>query len=225
MMGMVGMAEEPGTETRIAVSHDVGRTFGASLIVDGNTCPCCRTTLALGAPGEVYVAWRKIFEGGIRDIAVARSTDGAMSFGEPRAVHHDGWEFPGCPHAGPSLAVDAEGRLHAAWYTGRDGRQGLWYAASSDGGATFSEPTPVLTDEWVPPSQARLAVHEGEVWVAWDDLREPVRRVRLARIEGGRLGDIVFEATGQSPQLTFGNDDGLLVWHDGDAVKSLVIGH
>jgi hypothetical protein len=215
---------EPGTEMRIAVSHDGAVTFGPSLIVDGDTCPCCRTSLALGGGGEIYVAWRKIFAGGIRDIVVARSTDGGVSFAAPRPVHRDGWEFPGCPHAGPSLAVDDSGRLHVAWYTGREGRQGLWYVFSDDRGETFSEPSPILTDAWVPPSQARLAAYGGEVWVAWDDLRQSVRRVRLARIEEGRVSDIAFEGVGQSPSVALGTRGGLLAWHDGESVRVMAFG-
>jgi len=215
---------EPGTEMRIAASHDDGRTFSPSRVVDGDTCPCCRTTMGLGAQGEIYVAWRKIFDGGIRDIAVARSTDGGATFSTPTAVHPDGWEFPGCPHAGPSLAVGGDGVLHATWYTGKEGRQGLWYAASPDGGATFGEPLAVLTDTWVPPSQARLALDGEDVWVAWDDLRLPEHRVGLARMEDGRLAEVEVRAVGRSPQLAFGPSGGLLVWHDGQAVKAVALG-
>jgi hypothetical protein len=216
--------EEPGTEMRVAVSVDGGRTFGSSLVVDGNTCPCCRTSLAVGNQGEIYVAWRKIYEGGIRDITVARSTDGGASFAAPQPVHRDEWEFPGCPHAGPSLAVDDASRLHVAWYTGREDRQGLWYAVSEDRGETFSDPVAILTDEWVPPSQARLGVGSGEVWVAWDDLRESVRRVRLARVVDGRIEQVAFEGVGQSPALAVGPAGGLLVWLDGESVRSLTFG-
>ena len=216
--------EEPGTEMRVAVSHDGGRTFEPSVVVDGDSCPCCRTALALGPDGAVYVGWRKIFEGGIRDIAVARSEDGGATFAAPRPVHQDHWEFPGCPHAGPSLALDDDGRLHAAWYTGRDGRQGLWYAVSEDSGVTFSEPIAILTDEWVPPSQARLAIVDGEVWVAWDDLRQETRRVRLARLEGSRFKELQTGAMGQSPSLAFADGHGALAWHDGESVRVLTIG-
>src|SRR5690606_31302844 len=92
-------------------------------------------------------------------------------------VHNDDWEFAGCPHAGPSLVVGPDGRLHASWYTGRPDRQGLWYAVSDDQGDSFSEPIAILTDSFVPASQARLALVGDEVWVAWDDLRTETPKI------------------------------------------------
>jgi hypothetical protein len=210
---------EPGTEIRIAASRDGGRSFSPSVIVDGDSCPCCRTAVVVGPDGTVYTAWRKIFAGGIRDIAVARSGDGGRTFSSARAVHPDQWEFSACPHAGPSLAVDGRGRLHAAWYNGAAGRQGLWYAVSDDGGDSFSAPIALLTDEWVPPSQARLAVDGDAVWVAWDDLRETTRRVHLARITDGRVAEVGPGLEGRSPALVVAGGRGSLAWHDGEAVR------
>src|SRR5690606_32160280 len=148
---------------------------GASVVVDHDSCPCCRTALVVAPDGSIFTAWRKVFEGGIRDIAISRSSDDGRTFSPARPVHGDLWEFSACPHAGPSLAIGGEGRRHAAWYAGAAGRQGLWYAASADGGASFGPPVPLLTDEWVPPSQARLASDQDVTWVAWDDLREETR--------------------------------------------------
>jgi hypothetical protein len=50
--------------------------FREGVVVDRDVCPCCRTGPATGPDGSVYVVWRRIFEGGVRDIAIARSTDG-----------------------------------------------------------------------------------------------------------------------------------------------------
>ena len=119
------------------------------------SAPCCRTALALAPDGGVYLVWRKVFPGSVRDVAIAHSADGGQSFSAPERVHADGWVFAGCPHAGPSVAVDATGRVHVAWYTGREGRQGLWYASRADGGR-FGEPVALATGEWVPPSQVNF---------------------------------------------------------------------
>ncbi len=212
---------EPGTEIRVARSSDSGRSFGASVVVDHDSCPCCRTAVAIGSDGSIFTAWRKVFHGGIRDIAISRSSDDGRTFSPARPVHEDHWEFSACPHAGPSLAIDGEGHLHSAWYTGADGRQGLWYAASADGGDSFGAPVPILTDEWVPPSQARLAPDQDVVWVAWDDLREESRRVRLALIEGGRVTPLSSAPTGHSPAIAAANGRGVVAWLDGDAVRML----
>ena len=210
-----------GPEIRIARSADAGRTFEPSVVVDSAACPCCRTSLALGPQGEVYVAWRKIFPGSIRDVVVARADAGTLRFDEPVRVHEDGWEFPGCPHAGPSLAVDPEGRLLVGWYTGRDGRQGLWYAASGDGGRTWSTPGAVLTGDWVPPSQLRLAVAGERVWATWDDLTSGTAVVRTA---SGRVGDPLepderFRQPGSDPAIAASGENAFVAWLDGSTVR------
>lgn len=222
MHGHGGMAEDPtlpGSEIRVAKSADGGRTFGPSLVVDGNVCPCCRTSLAAAPDGSIYVAWRKVYTGDVRDPVVARLAPGASAFSAPVRVHADGWVFPGCPHAGPSLAVDARGRVHVAWYTGRDGRQGLWYATSGDGGRTFGAPAALLTAGWVPPSQVALAVEGDRVWATWDDRREQDGRVTLARLDGGTPHVVAREPVGRSPALASGPRGLLVAWHQGQSVR------
>ena len=223
MHGHGGMAEDPtlpGSEIRVAKSTDGGKTFGPSLVVDGNVCPCCRTSLAVGADGSVFVAWRKVYAGDVRDVVVATLAPGAAAFGAPVSVHQDGWVFPGCPHAGPSLAVDGAGKVHVAWYTGKDGRQGLWHAVSADGARTFGEPVALLTGKWVPPSQVALAANGDRVWAAWDERREAAGPVTLARIGAdGRVDVQAREAGGRSPALARTASGVLLAWHTGETVR------
>lgn len=222
MHGHGGMAEDPtlpGSEVRVAKSTDGGRTFGPGVVVDGGVCPCCRTSLAVGADGSIYVAWRKVYAGDVRDVVVARLAPGAAAFAAPVRVHADAWVFPGCPHAGPSLAVDGQGRVHVAWYTGKDGRQGLWHAVSADGGRTFGQPAALLTGKWVPPSQVALAPDGDRVWASWDDRRAADGPVTLARIDGDRVDVVARERAGRSPALASAGNGLVLAWHEGQSVR------
>src|SRR5690606_2687359 len=88
-----GALEEPSSQIRVARSLDGGRTFGPSVLVAEQACPCCRTSLAVGPSGEVYLAWRAVFAGSIRDVVVARSDDGGRSFRPAIPVHDDGWRL------------------------------------------------------------------------------------------------------------------------------------
>lgn len=218
--GGSGEAQLPGSELWIAVSRDGGESFEEVAIVDRDVCPCCRTGLATGPDGAVYVVWRKIFAGDVRDIAIARSTDGGATFSEPVPVHRDGWVFPGCPHAGPTIAIDEAGGVHVAWYTGKEGAQGTYYAASTDGGRSFGTPIGLLTGEWVPPSIARVAAAGGSVWLAWDDRREErdQRTVFLARVERGALSTPI-ALRGTTPDLALAGTLGVLAWQQGDRVQ------
>ncbi len=97
-------------------STDGGKTWEPNRpIYTDPTCPCCRTSVAVAAGGTIYVAWRSILPGDIRDVVVTRSADAGATWAEPVRVREDNWVYPGCPHAGPSLEVDADGAVHVAW--------------------------------------------------------------------------------------------------------------
>ena len=205
--GVVRVADPPpgerGPEIRVARSTDGGRTFGAGAVVSVDACPCCRTAMAVAPDGIVYLAWRHIFEGSVRDVVLARSDDGGVSFEDAVRVHADGWVFDRCPHAGPTLAVAPDGALHVAWYTGREGAAGLFHAVSRDGGRSFGAPQAVLAGDWVPPSTARLAVtDDGTVWLAYEDRRPETPVVRVARVgPEGALESIGVEIAGLAPDM------------------------
>ena len=57
------------------------------------------------------------------DMVVASSTDGGKTFGSPVKIYDDGFQFKGCVHVGAPMAIDSEGTLHVAWYTGATERQ------------------------------------------------------------------------------------------------------
>jgi hypothetical protein len=215
----------PGPEIRIARSTDGGVSFSVSRVVAADACPCCRTAMAAGADGSIYVAWRAN-DDNVRDVVVARSTDGGLSYGAPVRVHADGWRIDGCPHAGPALAVDAAGTVHVAWYTGREDAPGLFYATSRDGAASFTSPLAIQTGDWVPPSLAKLVPGgEGTLWLAWEDRVTEPARIRVARVDPrGRLVTVRGGGAGRSPALARVTEGAALVWLDGAALRYQALG-
>ena len=211
-------ADMPGPEIRVAKSTDGGRSFGTSAVVDRSSCPCCRTSLAVGPEGAVYVAWRKVYEGDIRDMAISSSVDGGATFSDARRVHVDGWNFNGCPHTGPDIVVDAEGRVHVAWYTGAAGGSGLFYAVSD--GDRFTEPVTLQSD--APVSQVRMAQDPGGgVWLAWEDSRSGA--VNLAHASGGSVEAVAKTFSGDQPSLAVGLGITSISWGTPGGVAAEVI--
>ena len=52
-------------------SVDGGRTWSPNVRVGaGEACPCCRTSIAAARDGTVYLAWRAVLPGNVRDIVV-----------------------------------------------------------------------------------------------------------------------------------------------------------
>ncbi|HEY6085476.1 MAG TPA: sialidase family protein, partial [Nitrospira sp.] len=167
--------KDPGTY--VAKSTDQGRTVAKNLKISENTCVCCRMALATSADGLIYVAWRKIFDGNVRETVVSRSTDGGESFSAPVIVGNDRWIYPACPHRPASLGVDRSGRLYVVWYTeGADETPAVYLAYSDDRGATFSEKKQLNHSKGTFPDHPQMAVDpQGRVVVVWEE-QSPVRR-------------------------------------------------
>lgn len=170
-------------------STDQGRTWEANRPIRvEEACPCCRTALASGPDGRLYVAWRGIFRGEVRDIVVARSDDEGRTWSAPVRVHEDGWVVHACPDAGPSLAVGRDGRVHVAWWTGKEGRAGVQYAVAPAGAGSFSAPVPLGLAEFSRPAHVQIALTgQDVVFATWDDgtLKQPAVVARVSR-DGGR---------------------------------------
>ncbi|HEX5631983.1 MAG TPA: sialidase family protein [Gemmatimonadales bacterium] len=186
-------------------SRDYGRTWEPTRMVYREpTCPCCRTAIAAAPDGSLYLAWRAIFAGDVRDVVVMRSPDGGDTWGAPVKPREDGWVFPGCPHAGPSLKVDAAGAVHIAWWQGKAGEAGVYYARSTDGGRSFAA-QPIATAERSSPAHVQLALRrDGRVAVAWDDGHSPLPRVLLRRsVDGGRHFGVAMLLSDDQAAATF----------------------
>jgi hypothetical protein len=181
--------EKSGAAAIFAQSRDNGTTIGKNLTVDGMACPCCRPMATVSPEGTVWLAWRKTFEGNVRDIVLANSVDQGQRFSPPILVQQDGWAFPACPHRGPSIGFDRTGRLYVGWYTeGTDEQPRLWFAISDDRGKTFSTPISLHTSATSLPDQLRMAVHpDGAVVAVWEEVtgvrKRTVLRVSMDRGE------------------------------------------
>lgn len=88
-----------------------------------------RPGMAVAPGGAIHVIWEAS-----GDIRYARSTDGGTTWSVPRAISDDATTT----QEAPTLAVDAGGRLYAAWYDRRTTPPQVFLTRSDDGGATWS---------------------------------------------------------------------------------------
>jgi len=180
------------SKTFLTRSTDAGSTWTPPVLADTNqSCPCCRTAIATGRDGTLYLAWRTVFPGNVRDVVVARSEDHGATWTTPVRVHADNWVFDGCPHAGPSVQVDSAGAVHIAWWTGKQGAAGVFYARSTDRATTFAAPVALGAAEFSAPAHAQLALGtEGTVVVVWDDgtVKTPKVVMRVSHDNGVSFG-------------------------------------
>lgn len=196
-------------------SPDFGGSWEPNRAVWGAVCPCCRVALARDAAGGVRAAWRQHFPGSVRDVVTAPLTP---SPGEPARVYRDDWEYPGCPHTGPALAIDSADVRHVVWYTGRPGGAGVYYGRLAPGADAVEAPAPVVTGSAMQTAHsAILPLPDGGALVATDVGEDGARAIRLARFDsagalvGARTAD--GSAGGSYPQLAgIGPDAALVAW-------------
>jgi hypothetical protein len=130
---------ESNRELFFSSSTDGGHSFSPNQRLATDVCPCCKTSLAVGKDGRVYVSWRQVLPGDYRHIAVTSSSDEGKTFSSATIVSNDEWVLKGCPVSGAALSSDADGTLRVLWYAGGDkGQRGIYWSESRDSGKTFS---------------------------------------------------------------------------------------
>lgn len=205
--------------------------------ITGGVCYCCKTTLAAGAEGSLYAAWRHVYPGNLRDIAFTVSRDGGRTFAPPVRVSEDQWAIDGCPENGPAIAVDPRNQVHLAWPTvvkerGADTLR-LFYAFSRDG-KNFSPRQAIPTEGFarhpqmivLPPAGSAPPGGEQRLALAWDETVGSVRKVVVARGSVSAAGkpDLRREAlagaeSGVYPVLAATPDGLLVAWTSGSVIR------
>lgn len=139
-----------GPALTLRSSIDEGRSWlGAQTVRTGEAVAASgesRPKIAIGRAGELYIAYTKpVARPHIGDIRFMRSLDGGVSFSAPVTVHAN---RDVTTHSFESMIVAGDGRIYIAWVDGRDADaarargeryagSAIYYAVSSDGGASF----------------------------------------------------------------------------------------
>lgn len=175
-------------------SFDGGGTWGADVRVNdvpgsagwtGSGWILPLPAMAVAPNGTVYVVWPD-FRDGNHDIRFARSVDGGATWSASVRVNDDATT---AEQWMPDLALDPFGGVHVAWMDDRDGAHNVYYANSTDGGATWG-PNVRVTDAPTPLLYTRpgdyLAIESdrlGNVYVAWTDGRWVDLDIYFARLD------------------------------------------
>ena len=199
---------------------------GGERSIAGSVCYCCKTALASGPGGALFAAWRHVYPGNVRDIAMAVTRDGGKSFSPPGRVSADGWSIDGCPDDGPAIAVDGGGTVHIVWPTvipGRNPEKALFYASSRDG-VHFTPRLRIPTLGSPNPSHPQIAASpDGRVVVAWDESVSGTRVAAMRDVEIGSGGNPEFgevltiapAGTADHPVVAATDSGFVVVWSTG----------
>jgi len=183
-------------------------------LVQANVCFCCKTAVAT-AGEHVYAAWRHIYPGSLRDIAVARSIDNGASFGAPIRVSEDGWKIDACPDDGPAMVADGHGGIHIVWPTlvaGDTPRKGIFYASLS--GDAFTPRSRLDSGESDPAHPQIAADWHTNTAAVWDERAGETRRVVFRPVSDNvAQPPQIFSAEGVSyPVVAAGEGFWIVLW-------------
>ena len=202
-----------------------GDSRPAEHLIQANVCFCCKT--AVVASGEkVYAAWRHIYPGSLRDIAVARSTDNGATFGPPIRVSEDGWKIDACPDDGPAMAADGHDGIHIAWPTlvaGNTPRKGIFYSTLK--GDSFAPRVRLDAGDADPAHPQIAADHHTNTAVVWDERTSERRRIVFRPVTDGAVElPRFFDGDGVSyPVVAAGEGYWIVLWSAQDASGGSVI--
>ncbi len=173
-------------------SFDGGQTWSAGVRVNdvpGTTGGV--SSLAMSSKGSLFAAWLDIRNSGpntlVFDIFTARSNDGGSTWSRAVQINDDQSLRL---HDQPSLAVDGNDVVHAAWVDYRTGNYNIFYSNSKDGRhwSANERVTDAETNPATVPKGVRLgdylglaADRLGNAFAAWTDGRNGHTDIYFAR--------------------------------------------
>jgi hypothetical protein len=209
-------------DARAAPSKLYFATIGdtaAPRVITGSVCYCCKTSLSTTGT-TIFGAWRHVFPGSERDIALTVSRDGGRQFSPVRRVHADQWVYGGCPDDGPTTTVTDDGAVHVVWPSPRDGVSGspmaLFHVDTHDGIA-MSPRTTVPVDGIA--RHVTSAAMGDALLLSWDESTPSTRYVVVARTRRTMLGRTSFDRRsvngsegGSYPAIAVSRAGGVVAW-------------
>jgi len=115
-----------GSALYYSYSDDMGESFSRNQALAHNSCECCRIASSALGKDELVLFWRQIFEQNTRDHAMLH-IDSSGKISTPIRATQDDWQINACPHHGPDLLTDKQGRFHMAWFSQGTAQKGLYY--------------------------------------------------------------------------------------------------
>lgn len=171
-----------GAATYYSWSSDRGEHFAPERKIVDQSCECCRIALARAPDGGIDAFFRAIYGDNIRDHAFTSLPIGTGTLKVERATFTQ-WHIEGCPHHGPSLAIDAKGTKHAVWFAVTGGKPTISYGQLVPG----KEPIHTFPVATLGASHADLAVDDRHVWIVWHQMTEKGLDLMLRESTDGGL--------------------------------------
>jgi hypothetical protein len=182
MSDNTGISEHPqpaasGRNVYLAWTDDSSETREAASLSDPDSESYNSEVAAFA--GGVYVVWQEQDSDGNNAVLLRASGDSGATFGDPVEIASGSMVDP---ESYPKVAAYGDA-VHVAWNPAEE-KQRVYYARSTDLGATFSKAAALNGGEKA--GEAQVAAYGSDVYVAWGGLAVPtVDRLMFAKSSDG----------------------------------------
>lgn len=167
---------------------------------DKHVCECCKPNIVANN-GRLVIGFRNWLMGA-RDIYYAVSTNKGKSFIAPVKSGNGSWQLNACPMDGGSMALNASGKVSAAWRRNGD----VYYWTEKQ-----------VEQKLAAGRDVSMAQNQNIVYIAWHDSK----KVQVMNLNSRQITEI---GTGTSPKIyVLNNGKAICLWEDNKVVRFKII--
>lgn len=200
-------------------SLDGGQTFELPTVANvsadgGEVCECCTAGIMSDSDGDIFLSFRNN-DNNIRDIWVAKSDNGAVSFDVATDIDDTDWESFVCPSSGP-MSMESGDDLVSVFFSAGGGSSSVYVStvnrSTMVAGTQWQMPT--FTGDAVTQNYPRIAGEGNLMGMVWEENATGSKDVLFAYSESG-AADLTSESivlaggdfSQRNPDIAYG--DGL----------------
>src|SRR5579864_8326913 len=153
------------SDISFSYSADHGATFSFPQSLSYHTGNSVSPEVAIDLTGNIDVVWENDSPGNF-DVFFSRSADNGATFSTPQNLSHGSGDAQN-----PRIGLDAKGNINLVWddNTPPDFNPDIYFARSSDGGATFSSPLNISNNAGFSANPFLTIDAGANINVAWED--------------------------------------------------------
>ena len=204
----------PIPEIFFAFSTDGGQTFSTPDNLSENAFESFNPQIS-SEGNNVYVVWDDNNAPGNIDIFFVFSTDGGLTFSEPENISENLGSS-----SGPQISSEGN-NVYVVWDGSTDGNNDIFFAFSTDGGLTFSEPENISENAGL-SIDPQISSEGNNIYVVWTEFAPDFSSTEIffsVSTDGGLTfsdPDNLSESAGNSfnPQISSEGNNVYVVWND-----------
>jgi hypothetical protein len=207
-------------EIYYSTSSDGGATWSTPVNISHTIlAESSNSDIAVDNSGNICVVWQD-YAMGNWEIYYSTSSDGGATWSTPVNISKNARVS-----AQPAIAMDNSGNLHVVWQDNSPTHWEIYYATSTDGGATWSTPVIITGDDYISEYPDIAIDSSSNLHVVWQDGIPNSEIYYAISPDGGtswsHLVNISRNPSSKSelPDITIDNDDNLHVVWDDDATS------